>query len=277
MKNIAVIDSGSGGLTVANELFGRLPDERIIYVGDHGNCPYGNKSIEDIKASVYRIIRFLGRFELKLLIVACNTATALMLDELKEKLDIPVIGVIEPGARMAAETTRNRRVGVIATQRTADSHMYQQTIRKKLDGAEVFEQACPKLVSYLENNDIRPGEITSALEEYLAPLRRANVDTLVMGCTHYPLAEQQILKVWGGPVNLVDPARATIDQAVQTLKTNGDLSLAPGGSHLFFTTGDAGEFSQKVKKWTPVDAPVVLTVPDEDPQINRLPGPSSAS
>lgn len=257
MKRIAIIDSGSGGLTVANELFGRLPDERIIYVGDHGNCPYGNKSADEIKKLVFGVIRFLEQFELKMLIVACNTASALMLDELKERMDVPVIGVIEPGAEMAARATLNRRIGVIATQRTVESHMYRKNILENRDGLGVYEQACPKLVSYLENEGTPEEAITEALEEYLDPLREKQVDTLVMGCTHYPLAEQQIRRVWGRDVNLVDPARATVAQAAKVLRENGDLAVAPEGEHLFCTTGDVTDFDEKVKRWTPVSRPVV--------------------
>ena len=257
MKRIAIIDSGSGGLTVANELFGQLPDERIIYVGDHGNCPYGNKSADEIKKLVFGVIRFLEQFELKMLIVACNTASALMLDELKERMDVPVIGVIEPGAEMAAHATLNRRIGVIATQRTVESHMYRKTILENRDGLDVHEQACPKLVSYLENEETPEVAITEALEEYLGPLREKRVDTLVMGCTHYPLAEQQIRRVWRGDVNLVDPARATVAQAAGVLRENGELAVVPEGEHLFCTTGSVTDFEDKVKKWTPVRLPVV--------------------
>ncbi|MFC7366458.1 MULTISPECIES: glutamate racemase [Bhargavaea] len=257
MKRIAIIDSGSGGLTVANVLFGRLPDERIVYVGDHGNCPYGNKSPEEIKKLVFGVIRFLEQFELKMLIVACNTASALMLDELKARMDVPVIGVIEPGAEVAAHTTLNRRVGVIATQRTVESHMYRKNIQANREGLEVHEQACPKLVSYLENEHTSEEAIKDALEEYLGPLRKKRVDTLVMGCTHYPLAEQQIREVWKGDVNLVDPARATVAQAAEVLRDSGQLADVPEGEHVFCTTGDVHDFEEKVKKWTPVSRPVV--------------------
>ena len=260
MKRIAIIDSGSGGLTVANVLFGQLPDERIIYVGDHGNCPYGNKSPEEIKDLVFGVIRYLEQFELKMLIVACNTASALMLDELKERMDVPVIGVIEPGAKTAAATTRNRRIGVIATQRTVESHMYRKIIRENRDGLEVHEQACPKLVSYLENEETPEEALREVLEEYLGPLRKEQVDTLVMGCTHYPLAEQQIRRVWGGDVNLVDPARATVAKAAEVLMESGETADAPEGEHLFCTTGDVLDFEEKVKKWTPVSRPVVRHV-----------------
>ncbi|KZE37470.1 hypothetical protein AV656_12960 [Bhargavaea cecembensis] len=257
MKKIAIIDSGSGGLTVANVLFDRLPDERIIYVGDHGNCPYGNKSPEKIKELVFGVIRFLEQFELKMLIVACNTASALMLDELKARVDVPVIGVIEPGARMAAHATMNRQIGVIATQRTVESHMYRKIIQENREGLDIHEQACPKLVSYLENEDTPEDAITEALEEYLAPLRKEQVDTLVMGCTHYPLAEQQIRRVWGSDVNLVDPARETVAQAEEVLRKSGDLAAASQGEHLFCTTGDVPDFEEKVRKWTTISRPVV--------------------
>ncbi|MET3574206.1 glutamate racemase [Bhargavaea ullalensis] len=262
MKSIAVIDSGSGGLTVANKLFDRLPGERIIYVGDHGNCPYGNKTEKEIREAVYGVIRFLGRFELKLLVVACNTATALMLDDIRKMLDFPVIGVIEPGAEMAAGATRNGKVGVIATRRTAESHMYQKMITDKLPGVSVFEQACPKLVGFLESDENREAEIASELELNLAPLRAADVDTLVMGCTHYPLAENQILKSWGAGVSLIDPARGTAERAYEALKEKGELSGGTPEEHLFYTTGDAVEFSEKVKKWTPILRPVVRPVTD---------------
>lgn len=257
MKRIAIIDSGSGGLTVANVLFSRLPDERIIYVGDHGNCPYGNKTAGEIKELVFGVIRFLEQFELKMLIVACNTASALMLDELKARMDVPVIGVIEPGAEVAAHSTLNRRIGVIATQRTVESHMYRKLIRESRDGLEVHEQACPKLVSYLENEETPEEAIEEALEEYLGPLRKEQVDTLVMGCTHYPLAETQIRKVWGSDVNLVDPARATVAKAADVLRESGDLAGLPEGEHLFCTTGDVLDFGEKVKKWTPFTRPAV--------------------
>ena len=191
---IGVFDSGIGGLTVAREIMRQIPNEKIIYFGDTARMPYGSKSKETVTRFSKQIVRFLETFQVKTIVVACNTASAYALDELEKELDIPIIGVIKPGAKTAAEVTRNGRIGVIATEATIGSQMYNKYIQELNKDVTIYGKACPLFVPLVENGRFRPGDcvIETVAREYLAPMREKGVDTLILGCTHYPLLTEVI-------------------------------------------------------------------------------------
>lgn len=228
-KPIGVFDSGIGGLTVLKEIKYHLPDENLIYFGDEARFPYGIKSAETVTRFSHEIADYLLGLDIKMLVVACNTATACALGSLRERLPIPVVGVLMPGAYAAARATVTGRVGVIGTEGTVSSGVYARLIKNIRPGTEVFVRACPLFVPLVEEGRLS-GEITRlAAEEYLAPLKEEHVDTLVLGCTHYPLLKQVIGQVMGPSVILVDSAHETA-QEVKRVLAKKDLANLPGGS-----------------------------------------------
>ena len=248
-RKIGVIDSGVGGLTVAKEIAKEMPQESFIYFGDTARCPYGNKTIEEIKHFVYDMTDFLMKKEMKALVVACNTATAIMIDELKANLPIPVIGVIEPGAYMANQQTKTGSIGVIATTRTIESGIYENEIRKLNPGATVVSKACPMLVPLIEKGEIWRPESIEKIEASLFPLRKESIDTLILGCTHYPIIAQQIHEYFEGKVNLIDPAKQTVAQLKRILKENGMESTYGNVQHEYYVSGDVDAFNQTATQW----------------------------
>lgn len=211
MKNaaIGVFDSGVGGLTVVREIMRQMPNEKIIYFGDTARVPYGNKSKETITRFSKQIARFLQSHEVKTIVVACNTASAYAMEELEKTLDIPVIGVVKPGAKMASEITTNGRIGVIATEGTIGSGLYNKYIKSIKEDATIYGKACPLFVPLVEEglwNDPVTAEIA---RRYLAELIDLDIDTLILGCTHYPLIRSVIGQVMGEKVSLVNPAYET--------------------------------------------------------------------
>ncbi len=208
MGKIGVFDSGVGGLTVLHALHRRLPAEPTVYLGDTARVPYGTKSPDTVIRYSRTNARFLLQHDLRLLVVACNTATAHALEALQAELPVPVIGVVEPGARAAAALTRTRRIGVIGTAGTIASGAYQRALAQAIPGAEVVARACPLLVPLAEEGWTE-GEVPRlVVERYLGDLR-GSIDTLVLGCTHYPLLKEAIADVLGPQVALVDSAEAT--------------------------------------------------------------------
>ncbi len=222
-RPIGVFDSGFGGLTVAREIVKLLPEENLVYYGDTAHCPYGPRSLDEVQSFVLRICSWLVRQDVKMIVIACNTATAAGLEIAQKTFDIPIIGVVEPGARAAARATHNRRVGVIATQGTVDSGVYTRAIRNIDAGITVFSTATPRFVEIAELGIqmakgpiesytslaskvyIRP-EFQEIAQDYLDPLRRCDIDTLVMGCTHFPLLKALIGAVVGSGVKLISSA-----------------------------------------------------------------------
>ncbi|MBI4422148.1 MAG: glutamate racemase, partial [Elusimicrobia bacterium] len=183
---IGVFDSGVGGLTVLQALAARMPREALAYFGDTAHIPYGSKSAEAVTRFSLEVARFLKRLRIKLLVVACNTASALALPRLQRELGLPVIGVIEPGARAAASATRNRRIGIIATEATIASGAYQTALRALLPGLRPVAKACPLFVPLVEEGWWSHPVTFAVAREYLAPVAREGIDTLILGCTHYP-------------------------------------------------------------------------------------------
>ena len=189
---IGVFDSGIGGLTVVKEIINNLPDENIVYFGDTARVPYGNKSKNTVLRYSRQIVNFLKTKGVKAIVVACNTASALALDDLEKEIDIPIIGVVKPGAYAAVNTTKNNRVGVIATQSTVQSRLYQEIIAKQAPQINVFAKACPLFVPLVEEGWTNDTITLEVAKRYLRELQDKDIDTLILGCTHYPLLSDLI-------------------------------------------------------------------------------------
>ena len=206
---IGVFDSGVGGLTVAREIMRQIPNERIVYFGDTARVPYGSKSKDNIIKFSRQIIRFLQTENVKAIVIACNTASALALDEMQQEFDPPILGVVKPGAKVAVETTVNKRIGLIGTEANIRSGVYTRYIKSLDDEAKVFEKACPLFVPLVEEGWLHDDITLQVASRYLEELKEKDIDTLIMGCTHYPLIRSTIRKVMGDKVNLVNPAYET--------------------------------------------------------------------
>lgn len=206
---IGVFDSGVGGLTVAREIMRQIPNERIVYFGDTARVPYGSKSKDNIIKFSRQIIRFLQTENVKAIVIACNTASALALDEMQQEFDLPILGVVKPGAKVAVETTANKRIGLIGTEANIRSGVYTRYIKSLDDEAKVFEKACPLFVPLVEEGWLHDDITLQVASCYLEELKEKDIDTLIMGCTHYPLIRSTIRKVMGDKVNLVNPAYET--------------------------------------------------------------------
>ncbi len=221
---IGVFDSGIGGLTVVREIISRLPGENIIYLGDTARVPYGTKSSRTVIAYSHHNARFLASKGIKMLVVACNTSSAVSLPSLSSELEIPVIGVIGPGAKKAGEVTKSRRVGVIGTPSTVKSSAYKKALKAISPDIEVFSRACPLFVP-LADEGWTEGEISELIaKKYLAPFKEYDIDVLVLGCTHYPLLKPTIQKVMGGGITLVDSAEETAKEIERVLNERGLLN-----------------------------------------------------
>jgi glutamate racemase len=261
-RPIGVFDSGVGGLTVLREIVRRLPEESTIYIGDNARAPYGTRSDEEVVAfSTEAIDAVVGR-DIKAVVVACNTSTAVALPHLRRRYDLPILGVIRPGAAAAALASRNRRVGVIATPATVRSHAYFWAIKEENPAIEVYEHATPSLVPLVEAGSLSGHDTEAAVREELAPLlgRRdangefvfplspASIDTLLLGCTHYPLLRPVIAGIVGDGVAIVDSATATASALAEMLAVNGLES--PGGRpvHAQLTTGDVAAFTTLARR-----------------------------
>ena len=242
-RPIGVFDSGLGGLTVLRSLIDLLPGESMVYFGDTGRFPYGPKPHDEVHKYALEIADLLVARDAKLLVVACNSATSVALDTLRERLDIPVVGVIEPGMRAAARATRSGRVGVIGTVGTIASGAYQRAATD-LDQAIVLEcAACPGFVEFVESGDVISDQVHVLAERLLAPIRAAGVDTLVLGCTHYPLLARTIGDVMGRDVVLVSSADETAFTVRELVALKG-LAATPDSTvtHTFVTSGDVETF-----------------------------------
>jgi glutamate racemase len=236
---IGVFDSGMGGLTVVREMMSQLPNESIIYFGDTARVPYGPKSPDTVLRYSREITTYLTGEGIKALVVACNTATAHALPALRREFDIPVIGVIGPGARAAAAVTKSKKVGVIGTAGTIKSRAYEKEIRKLLPDVELTAQACALFVPLVEEGWVDSEPTRAIARNYLAPLVSAQVDTLVLGCTHYPLMKTVIGNVVGREVRLIDSAHETAREAAEVLRENGLQNETPNDARYRFIASDA--------------------------------------
>ena len=224
---IGVFDSGVGGLTVVREIIRQLPSENVIYFGDTARVPYGSKSKQTVLKFSKQISRFLMTKQVKAIVVACNTASALALEELQKEIDIPVIGVVWPGANMAVEITKTKSIGVIATQATIKSRIYNNYIRKLDPEVTVIGKPCPLFVPLVEEGLLEDRVTDDMVERYLSELKPYNVDALVLGCTHYPLLINPIKRYMGDKVTLVNPAYETA-KSLKTLLTEHNLLNTSG-------------------------------------------------
>lgn len=253
---IGVFDSGIGGLTVAREIMRNLPMEKIVYFGDTARVPYGSKSKETVIRYSRQIVRFLQSQKVKAIVVACNTASALALDTLEKEIDIPIIGVVKPGARVAARTTVSKRVGVIATEATIRSNLYPELIRKIDPDIFVVGKACPLFVPLVEEGWRKDPITEMVARRYLKELRDQNIDALILGCTHYPLLRGMIGEVMGDKVRLVNPAYET-SMALKQLLTEKNL-LNPGTveeefPYRFYVSDAAEQFKNFANTILPYD------------------------
>ncbi|TMN21104.1 glutamate racemase [Lentibacillus cibarius] len=243
---IGVIDSGVGGLTVAHELMRQLPKERLIYLGDTQRCPYGPRSNEEVKKFTWEMVKFLVRKNIKMLVVACNTATAFTLNELKDCLPIPVIGVIKPGARAAINETKNNHIGVIGTEGTISSNAYVTALKDINADLHVQSLACPLFVPMVEHGCLSGEYAESVVSNSLFPLKQQqDLDTLILGCTHYPLIKNTIQQTIGENVSIISSSKETAREASAILGFN-DL-LYKGDEtpiHQFYSTGEMEVFAK---------------------------------
>ena len=244
-RPIGVFDSGLGGLTVLRSLIDLLPDEPLLYFGDTGRFPYGPKPHDEVLKYALEIADLLVARDAKLLVVACNSATSVALDVLRERLDIPVVGVIEPGLRAAARATRSGRVGVIGTVGTIASGSYQRAAAELPGPVALTCAACPGFVEFVESGDVHSDQVHVLAERLLAPVQDAEVDTLVLGCTHYPLLARTIGDVMGQGVVLISSADETAFTVRELVEAHS--LAAPAGSdarHTFVTSGDTAVFRE---------------------------------
>jgi len=247
-KPIGVFDSGVGGLTVAKCISEALPDEDIIYFGDTANVPYGTRPTEEIAELVLNDVKLLSKFDIKAIVIACNTADAAAREKVEKLYNIPVIGIIEPTAKKAAEVTKNGKIGVIATNATIRSGSYEKNIKKHRSDAEVYGVACPKLVPLIEQGKFRKGnaEIEEALKEYLLPLKENGIDTLILGCTHYPMFSELATEILPD-VTLVSSSAVEVEALKTALEEKNILNSQCGSAKKFFVSGDASAFENTAK------------------------------
>lgn len=247
-KSIAMLDSGVGGLTVVREIFRQLPHERIVYFGDTARMPYGPRPHAEVRQFAMEIIEFLYTQDIKMVIVACNSATAAGLASYQEKFDLPILGVIEPGIRAALAHSKNKVIGVIGTSGTIASGAYEKAIKKIDPRVRVFSRPCPLFVLIVENNLSHTPEAYRVAEEYLSPLREEGVDTLILGCTHYPLLTHVIQEVMGENVKLVSSAEETARETREILTAHDLANNHPREGcqivHRFFSSGPPEPFEE---------------------------------
>ena len=249
MKAIGVFDSGVGGLTVVKELIRQLPAEDIVYFGDTARVPYGIKSKETVIRFSIENILFLLKQDVKLICVACNTVSSFALPVIKNHFRVPIIGVLSPGVREAVYATQNKRIGVIGTKGTIKSRAYETEIRQLDPEAKVTAVACPLFVPFAEEGWTDGDVVMSVARSYLKPLKDARVDTLILGCTHYPLLKPVIKKVMSGGVTLIDSALQVAMEVKKILAAEGQLNKGRKGAHKFYVSDNPEWFSGLAKEF----------------------------
>jgi glutamate racemase len=265
---IGVFDSGVGGLTVVKEIMNQIPGETIIYFGDTARLPYGSKSKETIITYTRQIIRFLMAKGVKAIVIACNTASAQALETIKDEIDIPVIGVVKPGAKVAAMTTKNGNIGVIATEGTIHSGIYSEFLSETNPKIKVYPKACPLFVPLVEEGLTEDPITLEMARRYIGEILVYDIDTLVLGCTHYPLIRETIRKVVGDKVNLVNPAHETAKCLKEVLiekGLSGDDILKT--DHKFYVSDGAEKFKRFANSILPCEV-----VETKDVNIEELIG-----
>ena len=246
-RPIGVFDSGLGGLTAVHSLWRILPEEDLIYFGDTARVPYGGRSRETILKYARQDVRFLRSFDLKAILIACGTVTTTSLTTLQAENDLPMVGVVEPTCRRAVLVTKNKRVGLIATAASVRSGAYEAALRRLDPEIRVFSRACPLLVPLVENGRVRPGDVVieAVAREYLAPLKEAGVDTLILGCTHYPLLTDVIGGIMGPGVELVSAGEESAFELKRMLKARGlRADESRRGETVFYVSDRVEDFEQ---------------------------------
>jgi glutamate racemase len=246
-RPIGVFDSGVGGLTVLSEIRDRLPYEHTIYFGDTARVPYGVRDLDEVRGFTFEIIRYLISLNVKIVVVACNTATAAALEAAQAEFDVPIVGVIVPGARAAVLETRNRHIGVLATKSTVQSGAYRRVVHNLDAGIEVHEQAAPRFVPLIERGIVDGPELENTAREYLAPLKEQDIDVVILGCTHYPLISAPINRILGPEVRLISSAGQTALEVGRILSRRGYLRRPKHPEHrghsAYLCSSDPEEFA----------------------------------
>jgi glutamate racemase len=262
---IAVLDSGVGGLTVVKEVMRQLPQEKVIYFGDTARSPYGPRSAGEVRTFTRQIVEYLIQFNPKMIVIACNTATAVAIDDIRELVSIPVIGVISPGARAAIKTTRSGVIGVIGTEGTIRSNAYEYALRLISPNIQVYSEACPLLAPFVEKGLFRD-HAQDIVKQSLNPLIGKPIDCLILGCTHYPFLMESISRVMGPDVTLISSADETARE-ISTILYHRDMlatnELLP--IHQFFCSGEPALFKNIAENWLKEQisiTPVVWQVPN---------------
>ena len=253
---VGVFDSGVGGLTVAREIMRQLPNENLVYFGDTARVPYGSKSRDNIIRYSRQIIHFLKTKGVKAIVIACNTASALALDVVREESDIPIIGVVEPGARAALQITQTKKIGVIGTEATVQSAMYGKIIKGLDPTVSVIGKACPLFVPLVEEGFAKHKVTEEIIDYYLASMKESDIDSLILGCTHYPLLRSRIRAYLGDKIQLVNPAYETAMDLKYILKESGMENAGKEGEHAtysFYVSDAADKFKQFANSILPYD------------------------
>ncbi|MCD4785702.1 MAG: glutamate racemase [Candidatus Eremiobacteraeota bacterium] len=260
-KGIGVFDSGVGGLTVANAISKTLPEEKIIYFGDTAHVPYGDKTETQIIKYVHNIIDFFCTKGIKALVMACNTSSAIVLPRLNGRLNIPTLGVIEFASRMALETSKNERIGVVANPLTVKNGAYKRTIKNiSLNGTMVFQSPCKRWVPLIEAGNVSGEEVEEIVRQDLKPLIDSKIDTLILGCTHYPYLIPTINKIMNHGIKIIDPAKAVAEHLKKSLEEREMLSNNENSLHEFFVSGDPEEFQKMGSRFFGGKIPTVKKV-----------------
>ncbi len=255
---IGVFDSGVGGLTVVREIVRQLPNENIVYFGDTARVPYGSKSRQTIIRFSEQIIRFLRTKQVKAIVIACNTASALALDAVRNEYDIPILGVVEPGARAAVAATVNKKVGVVGTDATVQSGVYTKTIQSMDPEIEVIEKACPLFVPLVEEGFKEHVVTREIIEYYLESMRATDIDAMILGCTHYPLLRSKIREYLGERIQIVNPAYETamdLRALLQERSMENDGTEGAISHYEFFVSDAAEKFRKFANTVMPFDVP----------------------
>lgn len=264
---VGVFDSGVGGLTVAREISRQLPKENIVYFGDTARVPYGSKSQNTIIRFSEQIIRFLKTKQVKAIVIACNTASALALDAVRDEFDIPIMGVVIPGARAAVEATKNRKVGVVGTDATVQSGMYTKVIREMAPDITVIEKACPLFVPLVEEGFKEHVVTQEIIEYYLESMKHTDIDAMILGCTHYPLIRSKIREYMGDRIQIVNPAYETAMDLKKMLEERGmanDGTTEQYSRYSFYVSDAAEKFRRFANTVMPFDVPTTNVVNIEE-------------
>lgn len=262
---IAILDSGVGGLTVAKEVMRQLPLERIIYFGDTLRAPYGPRPSEEVRLFTKQIVSYLLQYDPKMIVIACNTATAAALDEIKAMTDVPVVGVIQPGVRAAIKRSMKGAIGVIGTEGTIKSRSYEHALKRIAPHLQVYSKACPEFVTLVEQGLYRSSKCKPVVERALHEFKQLDIDTLILGCTHYPFLADAISAFLGPEVELISSAEETAREVSTLLYHRGQLaSTLEMPVHQFFCSGDPVLFQKIAREWLGDEIqvnPVVWQIP----------------